>query len=270
MTTRDPHTARRQHPAAGTPGWSDDGVSRTVRELWDRKSWSYDRSSTHNPSAAIEVAAWNAALHRLLPPPPAKVLDVGAGTGFLSLLLAGQGHRVTAVDLSEHMLARLEQKAAQAGLSIRTVVGDAAAPPGAGFDAVVERHVIWTLPRPLEALEAWHAAAPGGRLVLFSAQWGRANGILQPARGRARALLRSLRREGPADDTRYGSALRAQLPFSHGTAPEDLIDLVDGAGWGAPRVERLLDLDWAARRAAPTLLDRLVGAPPRFAVVAGS
>jgi len=59
-------------------------------------------------------------MRRLLPEPPASVLDVGAGTGFLSLLLAGQGYDVTAVDLSPGMLGQLRGKAAGGCASVRS------------------------------------------------------------------------------------------------------------------------------------------------------
>ena len=48
-------------------------------------------------------------LTRHLPPPPARVLDVGAGTGALSLPLARLGYQVTALDISPGMLERLRE-----------------------------------------------------------------------------------------------------------------------------------------------------------------
>lgn len=47
------------------------------------------------------------------------LLDVGAGTGRLSVPVAEQGHRVSAVEPSSGMLARLEAKARQAAASQR-------------------------------------------------------------------------------------------------------------------------------------------------------
>jgi SAM-dependent methyltransferase len=55
------------------------------------------------------------------------ILDVGAGTGRVTLELARAGHAVTALDLDGELLAELEQRAA--GLSVRTVQADAR-----GFD----------------------------------------------------------------------------------------------------------------------------------------
>ena len=60
------------------------------------------------------------------------------------------------------------------------------------FDAVVERHLLWTLPRPDLALDAWHKAAPDGRLVLLESQWGNADGLPHVLRRRARAALHRL------------------------------------------------------------------------------
>ncbi|WP_435833085.1 class I SAM-dependent methyltransferase [Kitasatospora purpeofusca] len=55
-----------------------------------------------------------------MPPAPADVLDVGCGTGSLSLLLAEAGHRVAGVDLSPEMVARSRRKLFDAGLAGRS------------------------------------------------------------------------------------------------------------------------------------------------------
>ncbi|MGH9104811.1 MAG: class I SAM-dependent methyltransferase [Acidimicrobiales bacterium] len=241
-------------------------ISEQVRSFWDLDAATYDRSPSHNPRTALELAAWRAALRRLLPPPPAKVLDVGSGTGFLALQLAGQGYEVTALDLSEGMLARLQEKAERAGIEVKTVHADAANPEVSGFAAVVGRHLVWTLPDPKAALEAWHGAAE--RLLLVETVWGEAAGTAERFRRVGHTALQRLRKAQPDHHAEYDAALVSRLPLGGGATPEALVSLVWSTSWGPARAERLRDVEWATRRAFPSALDRFLGASPRFAVIA--
>lgn len=240
-----------------------------VLDYWDRDAAIYDRAASHHPRNPAELAAWRATLRALLPAPPATVLDVGAGTGFVSLLLADIGYRVTSLDLSPQMLVRLRAKAEQGDHELGVVEGDAERPPAGQFDVVVERHLVWTLPRPDRALDAWRSVAPAGRLVLLESKWGAAAGPGEAARARCRRALGRLRGRPPAHHAEYDDELRACLPLGRGTRVEQLLELVAASGWGAPRLHRLDDLEWAARTVLP-LPERLLGTTPRFAVVAGS
>ena len=107
-------------------------ISRQIRKIWDEDAASYDRSPAHSPQRPHEIAAWRAALCHLLPAPPATVLDIGAGTGFVSLMLADLGFQVTALDFSADMLTVLGAKARQLGLDVELAHGDAAEPRQAG------------------------------------------------------------------------------------------------------------------------------------------
>lgn len=71
---------------------------RGVSERWDR---------------LMPGAGQRAALEAFLPwiPPQSRVLDLGAGVGFDSLVLIGAGHQVTALDRSKEMLERLSTRA---------------------------------------------------------------------------------------------------------------------------------------------------------------
>ncbi|MGH9042130.1 MAG: class I SAM-dependent methyltransferase [Acidimicrobiia bacterium] len=240
-----------------------------VRRFWDEDAAHYDRAITHHPRDAAEQAAWTAALERLLPPPPARVLDAGAGTGFISLPAARLGHRVTALDLSSRMLDRLRAKAAAEGLDVELIEGSADDPPSGPYDAVIERHLIWTLPDPGQALAAWRKAGPEGRLVLFESLWGSAADPAEQLRQRARETLRRMRRVPPEHHASYDPAIRDALPLGQGTGPSALIELAVAAGWGPARFERLRDVEWAAARSLDPLA-RLLGVIPRFAVIGGA
>jgi SAM-dependent methyltransferase len=237
-----------------------------LRAFWDRDAESYDRSASHAATDPVEAAIWRAALARHLPPAPANVLDVGAGTGAMSLLAAELGHLVTALDLSPGMLAGANRKAAERGLDIQTVIGPAGEPPKGPFDAVIERHLVWTLPDPVGALAAWRGVAPGGRLVLYEGIFDRS-----PTRARARdALAKALRRvlSIPHDHHgHYSPELLAALPLARATSPLPLLDAVRDAGWRRIKLERLRDVEWARRIASPSPLGWLE-AVERFAVLA--
>jgi len=245
------------------------GVSGDIRQYWDVDAATYDRSPSHYPQRPQEQAAWAATLRRLLPPPPAAVLDIGAGTGFLSLLLAAQGYQVTAADFSPGMLARLKAKAADRGLAIHAVEADALHPPAGDFDAVVERHLTWTLPDPAGALAAWHAVAPAARLVLIEGSWsGRTASAADRLRLRARALADLIRRPAPDHHDHYSPRMNAALPYPGGLTPDEAVALVEASPWGRARIERLRDVEWAVTDGLGPL-GSLLGTHPRWAVIAG-
>ncbi|MFJ3823693.1 class I SAM-dependent methyltransferase [Streptomyces nodosus] len=162
---------------------------------WDAAAAAFDDEPDHGLRDRVVRAAWAGRLERWLPPEPGDVLDLGCGTGSLSLLASEQGHRVTGVDLSPAMLDRARAKLAGRDAVFR--VGDAAAPPVGGqlFDAVLVRHVLWTLPEPDRVLRHWRGLLrPEGRLVLVEGVWGTASPVGIPA-DRLTAVLAPLARQ---------------------------------------------------------------------------
>jgi SAM-dependent methyltransferase len=236
-----------------------------IRAYWDQDAHTYDDAAHHRPRSPGVQAAWLASLASLLPDPPVRVLDCGAGTGFLSLMAARLGHRVTALDVSGAMLDRLRGAAESEGLSVEVVQGPAERPDGT-YDVVMERHLLWTLQHPSEALEAWRAVAPQGRLVTIASLRGSSD-PLEQLRAFVRGTLSSIRGDAPHHHAEYPPDLRDALPLAGGVAPDTLIELVRAAGWRSPRMWRLRDVEWAETLALG-LPDRLLGVAPRYAVVA--
>lgn len=146
---------------------------------WDTEAVRFDDEPDHGLRDPAVRAAWARRLHGWLPESGteagtgADVLDLGCGTGSLSLLAVGQGHRVTGVDRSPAMVERARAKLA--GRQAVFHIGDADAPPVGEslFDVVLVRHVLWALPDPGRALRRWRGLLrPGGRMVLVEGVWG--------------------------------------------------------------------------------------------------
>jgi SAM-dependent methyltransferase len=236
-----------------------------IREFWDADAHTYDAAASHAISDPLEAAAWRQALRETLPE-RGTVLDVGAGTGALSLLAAELGHEVTALDLSPEMLARAERKAKERGLQerMRFVVGAASDLPAGPFDAVMERHVVWTLPEPVATLRHWRQVA--GRLVLFEGLWGRTDPLWRTA-DRAADAARRLMRTPPDHHAPYPEDVFAHLPLARQSSPGPMIEAVFDAGWTGARIKRLRDVEWAARLHEPWPLGWLEQRP-RYALVA--
>ncbi len=93
------------------------------------------------------------------------ILDVGAGTGRVSVALAALGARVTALDVSEAMLKVLRKK----NSLIKAVVGDAENLPflHESFDIVVAAFLVVHLNDPTQFFdEAYRVLKPGGQLII--------------------------------------------------------------------------------------------------------
>ncbi|MBB4938298.1 ubiquinone/menaquinone biosynthesis C-methylase UbiE [Streptosporangium album] len=147
----------------------------SISSYWDAAAPSFDEEADHGLRDPLVRAAWAERLRSWMPHSPADVLDLGCGTGSLSLLLAEQGHRPVGVDLSSLMVEQARRKLAAAGFDCTMMTGDASDPPaeaGHSFDVILVRHLLWTLPDPEGALRRWIGLLrPGGRLVLVEGRW---------------------------------------------------------------------------------------------------
>lgn len=243
-----------------------DEIHDRIREYWDLDSQTYDETRSHAISDVLEGSAWRQALVDALPGPGSKVLDVGAGTGALSLLAAELGHEVTALDVSPGMLGRAEQKAKERGLDerMRFVVGSGMEPPDGPFDAVMERHVLWTIPDPIGALARWREVS--GRLVLLEGLWGE-DDLRRRAKDLVAGALRALLHVPHDHHAPYPEDVMTELPLARLPSPVPLIEAVYQAGWSAVRIKRLRDVEWAAMLHEPWPLGWLERRP-RYTLVA--
>ena len=150
------------------------------RQYWDNFARSFDDEPDHGLRDPVVREQWTNFLQASLPSTNATILDIGCGTGSLSVVLAGLGHTVTGIDLSPSMIALARTKATALGLQVEFHVMDAASPqlPLNHYDAIVCRHLLWTLPEPKEVLQRWaELLKPKGRLILIEGYWGTNTGL---------------------------------------------------------------------------------------------
>ena len=102
------------------------------------------------------------------------VLDVGCGPGFFPVILGREGHRVTGIDYTEHMVELAKKNCDQYGSDARILRMDAQNLEfdDESFDIVVSRDVLWNLDDPAWAYSEWmRVLRPGGHIVMFDGNY---------------------------------------------------------------------------------------------------
>ncbi|MGB7450186.1 MAG: class I SAM-dependent methyltransferase [Ornithinimicrobium sp.] len=116
----------------------------------------YDRLRPAPPPEAVDFCA---------PLPGADVVDVGAGTGKLTVLLLRRGHRVVAVEPSSAM--REQLRARLPHLSVRAARAEATGLPGASVDVVTFAQAWHWVDPPAASREVARILRPGGYVSLL-------------------------------------------------------------------------------------------------------
>jgi len=140
-----------------------------ICEYWNSRAEGY--SITIHEQLKTEVGAYFREMLKKNAPKGKglKCLDIGCGPGFFSIILAQQGHCVTAVDYSEEMLRQACDNFNEAGVNVLSMQGDATCLPfeSESFDYIVSRNLVWNLEMPELAYHEWQRLLkPGGRLLV--------------------------------------------------------------------------------------------------------
>jgi SAM-dependent methyltransferase len=153
------------------------------------------------------------------PEPFGRALEIGAGTGYftLNLMQAGVIRSAVCMDISPGMLAKLRRNAAELGLTVATVRGDAERLELAdrSFDLVLGHAVLHHIPDLERAFGEFHRVLRPGGSMAFCGEPSRYGDLLAelPKRGAVALapLWRALMRAAPPGQQAAGNGRHHQL-----------------------------------------------------------
>jgi ubiquinone/menaquinone biosynthesis C-methylase UbiE len=175
-----------------------ENLKKSNHEYWGKRSLTYSDVNKEELSG-IQHEKWQALLdeeiQKIFPSKrqDIKILDIGAGPGFISIILSELGYKVTAADFSKEMLAEAKKNyhaavqlanISRAGdadgydgktvhnIEFRTEDAMELSFPDESFDVVFSRNLTWNLPDPEKAYGEWlRVLKKGGCLLVFDANW---------------------------------------------------------------------------------------------------
>ncbi len=187
-------------------------LTRKNHEYWLHRASGYSEVNQEE-LAGVQRGNWSAFLQQEIreafpgrTPGEIRILDIGAGPGFLSIILAEMGYQVVAADFAERMLEEAyanakaslpeiaedlwedgeeeEWKARKRGylrsaslggeISFRQENAMSLTFPEGSFDVVLSRNLTWNLPEPETAYRDWlRVLKTDGLLMVFDANWYR-------------------------------------------------------------------------------------------------
>jgi ubiquinone/menaquinone biosynthesis C-methylase UbiE len=191
----DSHPVALAHSAGTLGRLATRTAVRRQHRVWSRRVSSWDH---HTPSGLEKVTA--AVLAAAQPRPGQQVIDLGCGTGQVSLPLAERGARVLAVDVSHAMIRRLGENAREhriTGVEGLAWPIEALSLPAQSADLVVTSYALHHLRDADKArlvCAAYQWLRPGGTLIVADMMFGR--GGTSDDRAIIASKVRALARKG--------------------------------------------------------------------------
>lgn len=191
-----------------------------------------------------------------------NVLDVGTGTGFLALLFAEMGHKVTGIDLSTGMIEKAKHNAQNMGLEIDFFHGDAEKLPfeDGSFDLVTNKFLLWTLQQPSCAVKEWkRVLKPGGMVFAIDGDWFDPRPSKQVKRMLSEWTERFVKKNPNTSIFKdYYGPIRYDLPLYEEISPGKASILFSEMGFVNTSVNPLLEVH-RFKRSRQSFLQRILG-----------
>jgi ubiquinone/menaquinone biosynthesis C-methylase UbiE len=170
-----------------------DGKMKSIS--FDRAASFYDETRGFPPGVSDQISDTTKALL----PPQANVLELGAGTGRISIPLMRRKINMYGIDISSKMIYRFLEKLDPSSPVPKLAIADATKLPFPSdiFDAILGVHVFHLIAGWQDAvLEAERALKPGG-ILLFGYDWRPPDSPIAEIRKKWRSLVREM--EGERD-----------------------------------------------------------------------
>ena len=174
-----------------------------IENKWTEDSGDYDDMIQKQLSNKRTVSHWTNELKRLLGPEPLRILEVGCGPGFMSIIAARLGHDVKAIDGSSGMVEKARR-------NMR-------------YDVILSRDAVWTLYDPEKAFRRWKTVLkPGGRIIYFDGDYRTIESTLKNKIHMKIAdfLIYVTERKIYGSDVKENSGIYEKLPFTSQKRPE--------------------------------------------------
>ena len=127
-------------------------ITEDVKEYWDKRSEGFSSSVKEEADHLGESEA-KRIIEETGVKRGSKILDIGCGPGFFTMILTKYGMEVTGIDYSDDMLLQAKANAESKGIAASFYKMDASdlSFEDESFDLIVSRNVIWNLERPEKA-----------------------------------------------------------------------------------------------------------------------
>ena len=150
-----------------------------VTKYWTNRADSFFVQKQHELDSPKATKWLNEIKNKICAEKPLRILDVGCGAGYFTVLLGLEGHEVTGIDLTEAMIdkaCKLIDMNQPYACDVQAIVmdGENLDFPDESFDVIITRNLTWTLPHPVQAYCEWYRVLKkGGMLLNFDAEYAK-------------------------------------------------------------------------------------------------